>query len=134
MPSTNCKINFDLNWSKTGIIVVTAVANQSAAFSITDKKLYVRVVTLSTQDNSKLLEQLKPGFKRTINWNNYQSKISTVRPDQYLDYLSDATFQGVNRLFVFSCEDKSYKQHFFTTVEIKNHNVMINGQNFLITQ
>ena len=114
--------------------MVTAVANQSAAFSITDKKLYVRVVTLSTQDNSKLLEQLKPGFKRTINWNNYQSKISTVRPDQYLDYLSDATFQGVNRLFVFSCEDKSYKQHFFTTVEIKNHNVMINGQNFLITQ
>ena len=47
--------------------MATDVANQSATFLITDRKLYVPVVTLSTQDNAKLLEQLKSGFKRTIN-------------------------------------------------------------------
>ena len=86
MPFINCEINFDLNWSKKYIIVATAVANQGATFSITDKKLYVPIVTLSTQDNAKLLEQLKSGFKRTITWNKYQLKISTERQNQYLDY------------------------------------------------
>ena len=49
-----------------------------------------------------MLEQLKFGFKRTINWNKYQSKISTERPNQYLDYLIDRSFQGVNRLLCFA--------------------------------
>ena len=62
-----------------------ALANQSATFPITDTKLFVQVVTLATQDNAKMLEQLKSGYKRTINWNKYQSKISTKRPNQYLD-------------------------------------------------
>ena len=53
-----------------GTITVAA----AATFSITDAKLYVPVVNLSTQDNAKLLEQLKSSFKRTINWNKYQSK------------------------------------------------------------
>ena len=60
MPLINFEINLCLNWS-------TAVADQSVAFSITDTKIYVPVVTLSTQDNAKLLEQLKSGSKRTIN-------------------------------------------------------------------
>ena len=64
---SNCEINLDLNWSNNCIIVATVVANQGATFSITDTKLYVSVVTLSTQDNTNLLEQLKSGFKRTIN-------------------------------------------------------------------
>ena len=72
--------------------MTTDVANQAATFSITDKKLYVPVVTLSTQDNTKLLEQLKSGLKRTINWNKYQSKMSTERKKQYLDYLIDPSF------------------------------------------
>ena len=77
MPLINCEINLDLNWSKNCIIVVTDVANQVITFSITDTKLYVPVVTVSTQDNAKLLEQFfKNGFKRTINWNKYQSKIN----------------------------------------------------------
>ena len=46
-------------------------------FTITDTKLYVPVVTLSTQDNTKLLQQLKSGFKRTINWNKHQSDPET---------------------------------------------------------
>ena len=54
--------------------MATAIANQVATFSITDTKLYVPVVTLSSENIAKLLEQLKSGFKRTINWNNYQQK------------------------------------------------------------
>ena len=74
MPLMNSEINLDLNWSKNCILAVTNVANQLITFSITDTKLYVPVVTLSTQDNAKLLEQLKSNFKITINWNKYQSK------------------------------------------------------------
>ena len=71
MPLINCEINFILICSKTCVIVSTKVANQNATFEITGIKLYVLVVTLSTQDNSKLLQQLKLGFKRVINWNKY---------------------------------------------------------------
>ena len=70
----NCKINLDLNWSKIVVIVVTVVADQGTTFSIIDIKLYVPVVTLSSQDNTKLLEQLRSSFKRTINWNNINQK------------------------------------------------------------
>ena len=63
MPLIKCEINLDRNWSKNCIIAV---------FSVTDTKRYVPVVTLSTQDNVKLLEQLNCGFKRTIKWNKYK--------------------------------------------------------------
>ena len=66
---------------------------------MTSAKLYVPVVTLSTQDNAKLLQQLKSGFKRTINWNKYQSKThSYITRNRYLDKLVSPSFQGVNRL------------------------------------
>ena len=110
MPLINCEINLDLNWSKKCVIVVTDVADQGETFSISDTKLYVSVVTLSTQDNAKLLEQLRSAFKRTINWNKYQSKVSTERPNQYLDYLIDPSFQGVNRLFVLSFENEEQRK------------------------
>ena len=61
------------------------ISGYCATFSITDTKIYVLVVTLSTQDNAKLVEQLKSGFKITTNWNKYQSKISTEIPNQYLN-------------------------------------------------
>ena len=64
MPLINCEINLDLNWSKNCVIEAN---NVSTTFSITDTRIYVPVVTLSTQDNAKLLEELKSGFKRTIN-------------------------------------------------------------------
>ena len=85
-----------------------AIPNSTGAgrFNTTDTKRYVPVVTLSTQDNAKLLQQLKFGFKRTINWNKYQSKISIARQNQYLDFLS---FQGVNRLFVLSFENENVR-------------------------
>ena len=56
--------------------MTTDVTGQDATFSITDIKLYVPVITLSIEDNAKLFEQLKYGFKRAINWKKYQSKKS----------------------------------------------------------
>ena len=76
MSLISCEINLDQNWFKKFVIVAAEVAGQGATFSITDTKLYVPVVTLSTQDNAKLLEELKSGSKRTINWNKYQLKKS----------------------------------------------------------
>ena len=59
MSLINCEINLILTWPANCVIVSTAVANQGATFAITDTKLYVAVVTLSAQDNVKLLDQLK---------------------------------------------------------------------------
>ena len=109
-------------------MVATNIANQGASFSIIDAKLYVPFVTLSTQDNVKVLEQLQSGFKRTINWNKYQAKVLTERVNQYLDYLIDPSFQGVNRLFVLpfgnEAQKTSDKRYYIPTKEIK-HYVMI---------
>ena len=65
MSLINCEVNLVLTWSKNYVIVSTNVANQNAFFAKTDIKLYVPVVTLSTQDNAKLLQQLKSGFKKS---------------------------------------------------------------------
>ena len=85
MPLINCEINLILTWSPNCVIVSTDVANQGITFSLTVKKLYVPDATLSTQDNAKLFQQLKSGFKRTIKWNKYQSKRSIEIQNQYLD-------------------------------------------------
>ena len=74
-PLINCEINLELNLSENCVIVATNVAAQAASFLITEIKFYVQIVTLSTQDNAKLLEYLKSGFKRTIAWNKYQPKL-----------------------------------------------------------
>ena len=75
-------------------------ATGKTKFEIRDKKHYVSVATLSTQDNPKVLEQLKSVFKRTINCNKCQSKISMQMQKQYLYFLTDPSFQGVNKIFV----------------------------------
>ena len=75
MPLINCEVELILNWSADCVAIYTNVANQVPMFTITDTNLYVPVVTLSTQDNSKLLPQLKNDFRRTIAWNNiYQNR------------------------------------------------------------
>ena len=100
MPLINCEISLQLKWSKDFILVVGTAANQEPEFRITDTKLYVPVVTLSTQGNTKVLKRLESGFKRTINWNEYLRNSSNQAGNRYLDFLTDASFQGVNRLFV----------------------------------
>ena len=69
MSLINCEIILILTWSKNCFLVAGTIANQEPTFTITDTKLYVPVVTLSTQNNVKLLKQLDSDFKRTINWN-----------------------------------------------------------------
>ena len=98
MPLINCEINLVLTWSTNCVIISTNVANQNEKFEITDTKLYVPVVSLSTQDNSNLLQQLKLGFKRVINWNKYLSKPELLRRNPNLNLLVEPSFQGINRL------------------------------------
>ena len=91
MPLINCEISLDLIWFKK---CITFPAAGKTEFAITDTKLYVPPVTLSTEDNVKLLKQLEFGFKRTINWNKYHSKLKTFLQNRYLNYLIDPSFQG----------------------------------------
>ena len=105
MPLIKCEINFILTWSANCFIVSTVVANQNATFEVTDTKLYVPMVTLPTQDNSKLHQNLKSGFKEIISWSKYLSKPEFLGQNQNLNHLVEASFQGVNRLFVLAFEN-----------------------------
>ena len=142
----NCEITLILSWYKECVLVgrafrgpPAAAANginspTSAKFEISDCKLYVPVVTLSAENNNKLLEQLKSGFRITIKWNKYMSQISNQNKNNILNYLIDPTFSNVNRLFVLSFENEddrtsSYK-YYMPSVEIKDYNVLIDGNAF----
>ena len=84
------------------------------------------------------MQQLKSRFKRTINRNKYQSKVTIQAPNANSDYLIDRSFQVVNRLFVLSFENTTDRtvrtQYNLPTVEIKEYNVMMDGQNFFDQQ
>ena len=92
------------------------------------------MVTLSTQDNAKLLTQLKSGFKRAISCNKYLSKLELLRRNPNLNHLVKPSFQEVNRLFALAFENDtqkaSNKRYYLPNVEIKDYNVMIDGKNF----
>ena len=117
------------------VIIYTDVNNQVPTFTITETNLYVPVVTLSTQDNEKLLPQLKSGFKRKISWNKYLAKPELLAQNANLNYLIEPSFQGVNRLFVLAFENDeqrtSNKGYYIQNVELKDYNVMIDGKIFL---
>ena len=127
----NCEINLILTWSDK---CVSPNDTKATTFSITETKPYIPIVTLSTQDNAKILQQLKSGFERTINWNTSQSKVTIQAPNAYLGYLIDPSFQTLNRPFVLSIEnttDRSvHTKYYLPTVEIQDYTVMIDGQNF----
>ena len=135
MPFINCKIELILNWSTNCVIFSNArrdaiaatklstanVSNQkpavnvsatNATFQITDTKLYVPVVTLSTEDDNNFSKQLKSGFKRTIKSNNCRSEMTNQTKTNNLNYLTDPTFNKVNRLFVLSFENKEDRTSF----------------------
>ena len=105
---------------------------ESAAFKIRDTKLYVPVVTLSGENDNKLLDQLKTGFKRTIEWNKYRSKMSNQTKSINLNYLIYPTFTDVNRLFVLAFENEddrpSFSKYYGLKFEIKDFNVLIDGK------
>ena len=103
MPLINCEVELILNWSANCVIIYTNV-NQVPTFTITETNLHVPVVTLSTQDNAKLLPQLKSGFKRTISWNQCLPKTELLAQNANLNNLIEPSFQGVNRFFVLAFE------------------------------
>ena len=131
MPLINCEVNLILTRSST---CVMTNSNGAGTFAITDTKLYVPVVTLSTQENTKFLQQFKSGFKRVINWNKYLSKPELIRRNPNLNHLVEPNFQGINRLFVLAFEVDAQRivhtGYYLPNVEIKDYNIMINGENF----
>ena len=113
MPLIKCQINLVLTWSENCVLTskatrdanpdanptVTAIDNPTnATFKITDTKLCVPVVTFSTKNDKRLLEQLRTGFKRTIKWNNYRSEMTNQTKNSNLNYLIKPAFTKVNRL------------------------------------
>ena len=134
IPLVNCEVNLILTWSATCVIVSINILNQNATFAITDTKLYVPVVSLSTQENTKFLQQLKSGFKIVINWNKYLSKLELLAQNPNLNHLIEPSFQEVNRLFVLAFENDDHRtsddRYYLPNVEIKDYNIMINGENF----
>ena len=116
------------------------VAPSGAKFKITDTKLHVLVVTLSKENDIKLLEQLKSGFKRTIKWNKYRSQMTIQPQNNNLNYLIDPTFTNVNRLFVLpfqriagennTAKDRrdSFSHYYVPSIKIKYFNVLIDGK------
>ena len=109
MPLIDCEINLILTWSANCVIVSINNANQNATFAITNTRVYVPVVTLSTQKNAKLLQQLKSGFKRVTNWNKYLSKPELLAQNPNLNHLLEPSFQGVNRIFVLAFENDTQR-------------------------
>ena len=117
IPLINCEIELILNWSKNCALAdmtvratrnkedpPTTVAPTGLEFQITGTRLYVPFVTLSTENDKKLLEQLKSGFKRTIKWNKYRTQMTSQSNNNNSNYLIDPTFTKVNRLFILSFE------------------------------
>ena len=152
MPLINCKVELSLRWIENCVLTtapIDADANasgaDSATFKITDAKLYVPIVTLSIEDNSKLTKLLNEGFKRPIYWNEYKVipnkivEIAANNGEKYIRELLDSSYQGVKRLFVLAYNNTagnnqvsvdSYKKYFLPRVKIENYNIEIDGRNF----
>ena len=146
MPLINCEVSLTLTWSENYVLTSKATRDAdppvagtnnptNATFKITDCKLYVPVGNLSAENDNKLLEQLKTGFKRTIKWNKYRLEMSNQTKNNNSNYLTDTTFTNVNRLFVLSFENEndrtSFSKYYVPKVEIKDFNVLIDRKQFI---
>ena len=116
MPLINCEIHLQLNWNNNCVMYGADTYaggenanNRETTSQITSTKLYVPAVTLSTKDNLNLTRQLNEGFKRSIYWNEYKSKIETKEADanNLNRFPLDVSFQAVNRLFVVAFDNKN---------------------------
>ena len=144
IPLINCEVEIILTWTKNCILADMTVANNPATgleFQIKDTQLYVPVVTLSKENDTKLLEKLKSGFKKTIRWNKYRSQMTIQNNNNNLNYLIDPTFTNANRLFVLLFErieennvkkdHRDYFSHYYVpNVQIKDFNILIDGKRF----
>ena len=118
----NNEIIFVMTWSAT-------------VFAITGTELIVPVVIMSTQDNAKLLEELKPGFEKTTKLEIPQSEVLTLAQYLFLKKFIDPSFQGVNRLFVLLFKDCVLRmvqtEYVLPKLKIKDYNVIIGSHNFV---
>ena len=135
MPLINCKVELSLRWYENCIL---SSARNNATFTITDAKLYVPIVTLSTEDNAKLSKLLGDKFKRPVYWNKYKVidnkvvEIAAANGEKYIIELLDSSCQGVKRLFVLAYDNTagnkqvsigSSKNYFLSRVKIENDNI-----------
>ena len=157
IPLINFEVELILTWSKNCALIdmttkdaggdnLAIEAPSDAKFKITDTKVYVPVVILSKENDTKLLKQLKPGFKRTIKWNKYRSQMTIQPKNNNLNYLIDPTFTNVNRLFVLSFQRlagennitkdrrESFSHYYVPNVRIKDFNSLIRGKRFFDLQ
>ena len=142
IPLISCEVSLELKWNKNCIITSLewrAIdeddppnrdgAPTGARLAINDCKLYIPVVSLSKDDEIKLLTNLKSGFKGEIIWNKYRSQMSTEAINNNLNILIDPTFTNVNRLFVFTYQTtddrQSFSQFYLPKVMVKDFNVII---------
>ena len=148
IPLIHCEVDLILTLSKNCVLAdmtVRAAQGRNPAivaptgleFQITDKKLYVPVVTLSKENDIKLLEQLKTGFKRTIKWKKYRSQMTVQLQNSNLNYLIEPTFTNVNILFVLSfARDNAgdnrdpFSDYYVPNIEIKYFKILIDGKSF----
>ena len=132
-------MSLELKWDKNCIITTQQIgrdldggntaAPMGATLAINNCKVYVPIVTLSKDDEIKLLTNLKSGFTREIEWNKYRSQVSTEAINNNVNILIDPTFTNVNRLFVLAYQTaddrKSFSQFYLPRVMIKDYNVII---------
>ena len=149
MPLINCKIHLELNWNNNCVMYGADTYtggnngnNRETTFKMTSTKLNVPTVILSTKDNVNLTKQLNEGFKRSVYWNEYKSKVETKETgaNNFKRFPLDASFQGVNRLFVLALDNTndgdnkvirdSHRKYFLLRVDITNYNVSIDSRNF----
>ena len=139
IPLINCEVSLELKWNKNCVITSLEQrdigggnrdnAPTGATLAINDCKLYIPEVTLSKDDEIKLLTNLKSGFKREIIWNIYRSQMTTEAVNNNLNILIDPTFANVNKLFVLTyqaADDRqSFSQFYLPNVLVKDYNVII---------
>ena len=140
IPLINCEIELILTWSKNCVLADMTTANNppiGLEFQITDTKFSVPVVTLSKENDKKLLAQLKSGFKRTVKWNKYRSQMTIQPQNDILNYLIDLTFTKINSLFILSFartatgdHRDSFSHYYVLNVRTKDFNVLIDGKSF----
>ena len=139
VPLISCEVSLELKWDKN--CVITSLEQRDigggkrdnsptgATLAINDCKLYVPAVTLSKDDETELLTNLKLGFKREIIWNKYRSQMTTEAVNNNLNILIDPTFTNVNRLFVLAygtaVDRQSFSQFYLPKVLVKDFNVII---------
>ena len=136
IPLINCKVEFSLVWNENYILTSL---DGNTAFTITDAKVYVPVVILSIENNSKLTKLLNNGFKRSVYWNKYKVIPNKIYNwNDYIRELLDGSYQGVRRLFVLAYDNtvdnattvNSHRKYFLLRIKIENYNIEIDGRNF----